>query len=211
MLIFIFVRPSHSQKFLLQIIHTLGRLSHLPTTQIVWPQFINIVLKGDSTSNTGASYQLEISEINTENPNNYININGAGTSGRYLGGFTNCSENNKLCFIGAAGGNLAGNPEIMLININGSVNITVSSLLNNIRKPLEFTGLLQVVMLDTHIELTLVPQFATIYLVDYDNSVIQRVFNTSETFNLSNSINSVSYSNNTRYINIGEFTLTFSL
>ncbi len=131
---------------------------------------------------------------------NEISLSGSGVSGQYLYNVDTSSQSINLK--GSGGGNLAGTPDIIYINLKGSLEVKPNhSQLS--AKILNFTTLLQI---------TITGESALMTLVNPYGEFIQgvKVVFSPDNISLSNAPISVTYVNCTRYITIGNITLTFN-
>ena len=167
----------------------------------------NTIINGPSHLTISLENSQDISDyfFSENQNNNTISITGSGIAGHYLPTLNN---QNEIIFIGNSGGNLTGNPDIMYLNIKG--NIELSNRFNNNKGKLQFTGLLQIIIIENLIEVSLINQFAKIYLSEIENTLISNsiIFN-NNTFILSNNLNTINYSQCNRYINLGDLQLKF--
>lgn len=210
-------------------------MSFVHNTQIIWTSSINVNFNstgvgtgastGTGTSPLGTPFTLSFSPTVTSLPQNQININGSGNAGKFIGshstqptkGLTSSFINN-LIFQGSGGGNLSGNPEVIYTNLTGSLRVfspelysQTASLLTE-SSILEFTATCQIIISCDVVTLKFVNQYAEVYLQNSPlTTPFKIIFNSNETFNIQTGSTSVIVANNTRYINIGQFGITFTL
>lgn len=134
---------------------------------------------------------------------NKISLSGSGVSGQYLYNVgTSSTSSTSINLKGSGGGNLAGTPDIIYINLKGSLEVKPndSQLESRI---LNFTTLLQITITGESALMTIVNPYG-----EYLNNV--KVLFSPDNISLSNTPISVTYVNCTRYITIGNITLTFN-
>ena len=211
-------------------------MSFVQNTQIIWPSTINVTFNGTSVSPLGTPITLSFSPALLSLPPNTININGSGNAGKYLAshytaptvGLTT-SFVSTLNFQGSGAGNLSGNPDVIYANITGSIRVfsselygTTTNLLTE-SSLLEFTAVCQIIISCDIVTLKFINQYAEVYLQNppipgqsiLPNSPLitqfKLIFNSNDTFKILPGSASVIVSNNTRYINIGQFGISFTL
>lgn len=200
-------------------------MSFVQNTQIIWPSTINVKFNGTSLSPLNTSVSLSFSPAIKSLPQNTIDINGSGNSGKFLGSHQTepvvglpSSFINNINFQGSGGGNLSGNPEVIYVNLTGSIRVfspelysTTTPLLTN-SSLLEFTAICQLIISCDIVSLKFINQYASLYLTNSPLSTqFKLIFNSPETFDIQTGSTSSFVSNNTRYINIGQFSITFTL
>ena len=121
--------------------------------------------------------------------NSKLNINGSGVNGLYL---SNTSPNQLN---GSGGGILACLSNIILINLTGNLNVSYD---NKNQSIVYFTALLVINISGNDVTLNITNNFAI------SNNPIKK-YRITITDNCSNGV----FANNTRYLNIGSFTLNF--
>jgi hypothetical protein len=192
-------------------------MAFIHNTQIIWPSTINIKLNS-SLSPTPYLFSPCIPSDQQHD----ITINGSGNAGKFYGCYytTPIISNpstliDNLTFQGSGGGNLGGNPEVIYVNFTGAFNIFPRSILSSTgctitdiiahSSLLEFTTLFQITISCGIANIKLINQYASVYI-----NVKKYIFNTPDTFNIDIACVSVSSSKNTRFINIGQFQITFT-
>ena len=183
----------------------------LPMTQILAPACLTTILSGSTQYNSDKQYTLSFPPYNESGFTNEVNLAGSGCSGQYLGNIaTNGNFNTKLKVKGSGGGNLTGLPNIIYLNLTGSLEVIAMDVdtKNPIGNPdiLHFTGLLQLTMNGQQADLSLVNPYAE---VQSTNSAIGKTI--FESIELGDPVISVTCVNNMRYILLGDFTLTFQI
>lgn len=194
-------------------------MAFIHNTQIIWPSTINIKLNSTPSS---TSYLFTPCTKNEQK--NDITINGSGNAGKFYGCYYNTPNPNNpntwvsnLTYQGSGGGNLGGNPEVIYVNFTGAFNLFPSSILSSTALTLndiityssllEFTALIQITISCGIANIKLINQYASVYI----NSIPKKyIFNSPDTFNIDIASISVSTSKNTRFINIGQFQITFT-
>ena len=180
-------------------------------TQILAPARLTTILSGTTQYNSDKQYTLCFPPYNDSGFTNEVNLTGSGCSGQYLGNIaTNGNFNTRLTLRGSGGGNLAGLPNIIYLNLTGSLEVIAKDVdtQNPIGNPttLHFTGLLQLTMNGQQADLSLVNPYAE---VQSTTPVIGKTI--FESIELSDPVISVTCVHNTRYILLGDLTLTFNL
>lgn len=168
----------------------------LPMTQILSPSNITCKLTG--------KFNLQENLFDILFPiftihHNEISLEGSGISGQYLYNVSQPAQ--SITLRGSGGGNLAGTPDVIYINMKGSLELKPNH--ENLEvKILNFTGLLQLTITGGSAILALVNPYG-----EFSHRV-KKVF-TSDNISLTNGPVSVTHVNCTRYITIGDISLTF--
>lgn len=158
-------------------------------TQIILPSNINNTIISNSI--TFASNVLSTNDVS-----------GSNCSGKYL--YNTIDNNNNLILTGSGGGNLLGLPCVILINFTGKYYVNINQQTIGI---IVFTILIQITISGNTGTLSFNQSYAR--LTDQTGITV----NTQNiTIELSNTpCISVIYANNTRYLNIGCFTIKFTI
>ncbi len=200
-------------------------MSFIQNTQVIWPSTINVTFNGTSISPLGTTVTLSFSPAIKDLSPNQININGSGNAGKYIAsqnteptvGLTS-SFINTLNFQGSGAGNLSGNSDVVYANITGNIRVFSPELYSNTSNLLtdssllEFTAVCQIIISCDIVTLKFINQYAEVDLPNLPLSTqFKLIFNNNDTFNILPGSASVIVSNNTRYINIGQFAISFTL
>jgi hypothetical protein len=194
-------------------------MAFIQNTQIIWPNTIIVQLNGKVISINGLSKSICFTPNDKTSQQNIINFDGSGNAGKLFGShskyYDGCNPAtcvSNLNFQGSAGGNLSGNPDIIYVNMSGSFKVFLpepsipgDTLIEN-SSLLEFTTLCQLIISNNMATLTLINQYASVYF-----GSTKYIFNSPDTFNIDIGNISTITSKNTRYINIGQFKITFTI
>ena len=145
-----------------------------------------------------------------DGPVNEISIAASGCSGQYIG-IPNATAT-SLTLKGSGGGNLAGMPDVIYINMKGKLEIKAheaagSQVLTN-PGILKFTTLLQLTLTGQSATLSLVYPYGEVY---HTGALSHKFVFGSDTIKLTHSPISVTCANCTRYISMGDINLAFIL
>ncbi len=178
-----------------------------PITQILTPSNITIILSGTKQYNSSSSYQLYFPVYNDFTNN--ISLAGSNTSGEYIGNIANNgTPSTNLVMRGSGGGILSGLPDVLYINMKGSIEVIVKDIdtgtFQSESDILVFTGLIQITITGINAELNLVNSYAEI-----QNQTLGKILFSN--IDISSAPVSITYANCTRYICIGDIILNFQL
>ena len=169
----------------------------LPMSLILAPSNITCKLSGKYTI---SGNELDVLFPIFTGSINEISLEGSGVSGQYI--YHNGTNTTSITLKGSGGGNLAGTPEIIYINMKGFLEIKPNAGPLP-AKTLHFTAL---TITGESALMTLVNSYGEHYNVE---PPLKKVF-TPENITLTNAPISITYVNCTRYITLGDMTLTFT-
>ena len=179
----------------------------IPMTQILAPHNITCKLAG-TTAYSAGEYMNHFPTFKEHM--NEINIAGSNCSGKFLGIPTATAT--SLTLKGSGGGNLSGTPDVIYINMTGTLEIKAndiasSQVLTN-SSIIKFTSLLQMTITGQSALLALIYPYGEVF---HTGAITTKVLFGTDTIKLEHSPISVTYANCTRYICLGDLTLTFIL
>ena len=179
----------------------------IPMTQILAPHNITCKLAGTATYSAG-EYMYHFPTFKEHF--NELTLAGSNCAGKYLGIPTTTAT--SLNLKGSGGGNLSGIPDVIYINVTGALelkanDIASSQLLTN-SSILNFTSLLQITVTGQSALISLVYPYGEVLNT---GAITNKVIFGADTIKLTNSPISVTFANCTRYICLGDLTLTFVL
>lgn len=182
----------------------------LAMTQILAFQNINCKLTGAASYQAGQLMNHFPEYKEGPVPANEISIAASGCSGVYIG--TPPSTTTTLTLKGSGGGNLAGMPDVIYINMKGNLEIKAhdganSQVLTN-QGSLKFTTLLQLTLTGQSATLSLVYPYGEVF---HTGAFAHKFVYGSDTIKLTHTPISVTCANCTRYVCLGDITLDFIL